>query len=192
MNEVKPLFAERILAERMATGADAMAGAFSRFEAEARARAAERVCGYVSRMEYRKPGVELWAERHEDGAVLVVRLRTRDSVSGARIALDHRFPVPTWVVYFAEREDADEFERVVRRWVLDSVIAMETHEAMEHLVVDGRAPFFPDHSRAYEVRELPRDQWHEVAEPVAEPVWGGHALAPAEFGCGFEDSWGDG
>lgn len=70
------------------------------------------------------------------GLTLRVTFASEDSTRPGQIAhLDHLFAVPP-AAYNRETWE---------RWILDRLIQMETHEAMEFFKVDGRAPYFPAH-----------------------------------------------
>lgn len=57
---------------------------------------------------------------------------------GERVGLAHYFVVPP-AAYSAETWE---------RWLLECIIQIEAHEAMEFFKVDGFAPFFPPHGTA--------------------------------------------
>lgn len=64
-----------------------------------------------------------------------------------RLRVWHYFPVPP----------AAYNRQSWLRWVLDRLVEIETHEACEFMVVDGRRPFAPNHGPGwdpYTVREL--------------------------------------
>lgn len=70
------------------------------------------------------------------GLTLRVQFRCEDSTRpGATTSLDHLFAVPP-AAYNRETWE---------RWVLDCLIQVETHEAMEWFKVNDHAPFFPAH-----------------------------------------------
>lgn len=74
-----------------------------------------------------------------EGLTLSVRLECESSVDpGEKVGLHHLFAVPP----------AAYNRQTWERWVLDCLIQVETHEAMEFFKVDGRAPFFPAHGFA--------------------------------------------
>jgi hypothetical protein len=74
-----------------------------------------------------------------EGLTLRVRFTCADSTGkGGPQPLDHVFAVPP-ALYTRETWE---------RWVLDCLVQMETHEAMEWFKVDGWAPFFPMHGTA--------------------------------------------
>ena len=102
-----------------------------------------------------KPGwtFELWdGERHGEhyvgstGLTLSIRAQVQNSISGDTVGVHHIMPVPpaTWD------------RRTWERWVLDQILLVERHEAMEFYRVGSRTPFFPSHgagSDPYEIRE---------------------------------------
>jgi hypothetical protein len=96
---------------------------------------------------------ELWdGERRgehyigSEGLTLSVRAQVENSVSGDTVGVHHIMPVPpaTWD------------RRTWERWVLDQILLVERHEAMEFYRVGERTPFFPAHGAGadpYEIRE---------------------------------------
>lgn len=63
------------------------------------------------------------------------------------LTVSHRFPVPP-AAYVASSW---------RRWLLDRIIDVETHEAMEFFTVGGKKPYAPNHGPGhdpYTIREL--------------------------------------
>lgn len=104
----------------------------------------------VARLRYRD-----WRFSVRRGAfpTLNVTMSLPDSRTGRLTTLTHSTPIPL-------REFVD--ERGARRWLLERVFDIEKHEAMEHFLIDGAAPFFPEH-------EPGRNPYAVVerAEPVA-------------------------
>jgi hypothetical protein len=102
-----------------------------------------------------KPGwsFELWdGERRGEhyvgstGLTLSIRAQVENSCSGDTVGVHHIMPVPvaTWD------------RRTWERWVLDQILLVERHEAMEFYRVGARTPFFPSHGpgrNPYEIRE---------------------------------------
>lgn len=73
------------------------------------------------------------------GTTLSVRLECEDSTKpGEKVGLHHLFAVPP----------AAYNRQTWERWVLDCIIQVETHEALEFFRVDGWAPYFPPHGFA--------------------------------------------
>ena len=73
------------------------------------------------------------------GLTLVIRAAFEDSTNPEATAKTcHLFAVPP-AAYTKETWE---------RWVLDCIIEVETHEALEFFKVDGEAPFFPAHGTA--------------------------------------------
>jgi len=112
----------------------------------------EELSTIVESLEYR-PGY-LFQLAHEDRGqgsegltfkVLSDQVDTYDPERKLRVW--HYFPVPP-AAYNRESW---------LRWVLDRLIEIETHEACEFMVVDGKRPFAPNHGPGwdpYVVREL--------------------------------------
>jgi hypothetical protein len=106
----------------------------------------------VEKLEYR-PG---WSFRleHEDrgqgseGLTLTAISDQFDTYNPERrMRVRHLFPVPP----------AAYNRQSWLRWVLDRLIEIETHEACEFMVVDGKRPFAPNHGPGwdpYGIREL--------------------------------------
>jgi hypothetical protein len=115
----------------------------------------------VSEVAY-KPGwsFELWdGERRGEhyvgsvGLTLSIRAQVYDSKAGdtvispTQVGVHHVMPVPvaTWA------------RRTWERWVLDQILLVERHEAMEFYRVGARTPYFPAHGPnggdPYEIRE---------------------------------------
>lgn len=106
----------------------------------------------VETLAYR-PG---WAFQLEDidrgqgseGLTFIVVTDVVDTYNRERpMQVSHYFPVPP-AAYNRESW---------LRWVLDRLVEVETHEACEFLVVDGKRPFAPNHGPGwdpYSIREL--------------------------------------
>lgn len=102
-----------------------------------------------------KPGwtFELWdGERRGEhylgstGLTLSIRAQVPDSSAEGMVGVHHIMPVPpaTWDWH------------TWQRWILDQILLVERHEAMEFYRVAERTPFFPAHgsgSDPYEIRE---------------------------------------
>lgn len=90
--------------------------------------------GWTIRLSY----MQRWGEHLAggEGLTLSVRLESEDSTTpGQTTRLHHLFAVPP-AAYNRETWE---------RWVLDCIIQVETHEALEWFKVDGQAPYFPAH-----------------------------------------------
>lgn len=95
-----------------------------------------------------KPGWSVTLEHMErhgehlaggEGLTLRIRFACEDSTRPGQMAsLDHLFAVPP-AAYSRETWE---------RYVLDCLVQVETHEAMEFFKVNGHAPFFPPHGAA--------------------------------------------
>jgi len=76
---------------------------------------------------------------------LVIRVRTEDSGGGGQIMFDHTFAVPP-----------EDVAVPWPRWLLDRVLDVERHEAMEFFAIGDARPFYPEHgpdADLYSVRE---------------------------------------
>jgi hypothetical protein len=69
------------------------------------------------------------------GLTLEVHAHTDDAYHDGSRSVIHYFPVPA----------ATYDKRSWRRWLLDCLIKIETHEACEFLQIDGERPFAPNH-----------------------------------------------
>jgi hypothetical protein len=74
---------------------------------------------------------------------LVVCVETLDSSSGARIFIEHRFLAPP-----------EEYPIPARRWLLDRILDVERHEAMEFFAIGDQRPFYPDHGPAADLYRI--------------------------------------
>lgn len=91
-----------------------------------------------------KPGWKLWlADQQREtehlagsqGLTLCISAVVKDSTTDGNTTVEHWFIPPT----------ASYDSETWQRWVLDCLIKVETHEAMEFFKVDGNAVFFPAH-----------------------------------------------
>jgi hypothetical protein len=74
-----------------------------------------------------------------EGLTLSIRFPCEDSTKpGEMTKLNHLFVVPP----------AEYSRETWERWLLECLIQVEIHEAMEFFQVDGTAPFFPPHGYA--------------------------------------------
>lgn len=71
--------------------------------------------------------------------LLSIQVQTTDSFTGEPVILEHNFTMP----------DMDLPREAWERMILDHIIDVEIHEAMEFFTVDGEKPFFPDHRNPY-------------------------------------------
>lgn len=78
---------------------------------------------------------------------LIISVRCLDSEGRGEVVVSHQSQVP-----LVGHND----ERWWRRWLLQQILNIETHEACEFFQVGGDKPFFPDHTPGadpYAVRE---------------------------------------
>jgi hypothetical protein len=122
---------------------------------------ADTIVEVVASIAY-KPGWKLRIENgprkfeHLAGGSGMTLVVENDTVPDSRdpkstVGLSHFFIVPP--AYY----DRETWER----WVLDCIIQVESHEAMEFFKVDGWAPYFPPHGdgngqNPYTIRRRPR------------------------------------
>ena len=99
----------------------------------------------VARVSY-KPGWCVWLKDMErdtehlagsEGLTLCIAATVQDSTSDDTTTVEHWFAVPP------AEYDAETWQR----WVLDQVLLVEQHEALEFFRVDGAAPYFPAHGQ---------------------------------------------
>jgi hypothetical protein len=109
---------------------------------------ADTLVDVVGRITY-KPGWKILladivrVHEHLAGGSGLTLIIENDSVPDStdpskQVGLTHFFVVPP------ASYDAETWER----WVLDCIIQVESHEAMEFFKVDGWAPYFPPHGPA--------------------------------------------
>jgi hypothetical protein len=104
-----------------------------------------------------KPGWRFWLQdldrgQGSKGLTLVINVTTPDSYHPEQtIRVNHYMPVPPAAF------DA----RSWRRWLLEQIRLVETHEAMEFFTIGGDKPLAPSHgpgSDPYLVREIGTDE----------------------------------
>lgn len=85
------------------------------------------------------------------GLTLCIRIETPDSYHPERLrAVMHYFPVPPAAYVTGSWQ----------RWLLEQVLMVERHEAMEFFTVDGVKPYAPNHGPGqdpYSIKELTTD-----------------------------------
>lgn len=74
-------------------------------------------------------------------ARLVITVVTADSGTGKQILIEHRFGVPPWHGGW-------------ERWLLDRILDVERHEAMEFFTLGTHRPFFPQHGPGGHLYEI--------------------------------------
>lgn len=82
-------------------------------------------------------------ERGQDcrGLTLVIKAHVLDSYDTAStIVVWHYMPVPS----------AAYGEQAWRRWLLDQILAVELHEAMEYFKIGGERPYAPVHAPGFD------------------------------------------
>ncbi len=134
--------------------------------------AAAVLADVVSRVTY-KPG---WSFRLEEisrgqgceGLTLLISGEVRDSFGGGMIEIVHLMPVPP----------AAYVESAWRRWILEQILLVEKHEAMEFFRVDGDQPFFPNHDPGKDVYAIIETQSRDEAHAPATPWNGGAPVDP--------------
>ena len=103
--------------------------------------------GLIALTKYR-PGWRLTLENVDRGqgsegltfCVRTIGYDTYNVEAGQTYGVIHYFPVPP----------AAYNEESWKRWILDRLIEVETHEACEFLVIDGTRPFAPHHGPGWD------------------------------------------
>lgn len=99
------------------------------------------------------------------GTTLAITTTQPDSWDHAKtVSLWHSMPVPA----------AAYNEQSWTRWLLDQILLVEKHEAMEFFKIRGQAPFFPSHGpgwHPYDTREV----IHSDDAYAPSNVWTGEA-----------------
>jgi hypothetical protein len=88
--------------------------------------------------------------------LVIVRVGPDTYDHGRILRVGHYFPVPA----------ATYDRRSWQRWLFERVRDVETHEAMEHFVIDGKRPYAPSHGPGndpYMVRETGTDMDRRTA-----------------------------
>lgn len=125
----------------------------------------------VNRVTY-KPNWRIWLEEIDrgqgcGGLTLMIAATVKNSNADGDVDILHLMPVIP----------AAYDEETWTRWVLDQILLVERHEALEFFKVDGEAPFFPEHGPGrdpYTVAQIKsREQAHSPATP-----WSGGPAAP--------------
>jgi hypothetical protein len=142
------------------------------------AQAVEVLAQLVERVTY-KPGwkFELQEVNRGQGCAgltLMISATLDDSSNpGAKVGVLHLMPV----LPAAYDEDA------WMGWILEQIMLVEQHEALEFYKVDGEAPFFPGHAPgrnpygvARVIASTPKD--HDTAYAPATPWYGGTPTDP--------------
>jgi hypothetical protein len=136
--------------------------------------AARVLAELVPRITY-KPG---WSfELHEvdrgqgcEGLTLSIKAEVHDSFSDGMTNVWHLMPVLP----------AAYDERGWRRWILEQILMVEQHEALEFYRVDGEQPFFPNHDPGSNPYAIIETQTREQAHAAALP-WNGGAPRDPHF-----------
>lgn len=121
----------------------------------------------VARTTY-KPGWtlelrELDREQGSQGLTLCISATVPDSLHpGQTVSFLHLMPVMP-AAYDAE---------TWTRWLLDQLLLVEQHEALEFFKVDGNAPFFPEHAPGRNPYTIAQVKSHDQAHAPAQPFYG--------------------
>lgn len=98
-----------------------------------------------------------------EGLTLMIGATVRDSFGDGDVAVLHLMPVP----------GAAYDEGAWRRWILEQVLLVERHEALEFFRVDGDQPFFPNHDAGKDPYAIVETQTRDEAHTPATPWHGG-------------------
>lgn len=120
----------------------------------------------VSRLTY-KPGwtfelKELDREQGSQGLTLCIAATVDDSFGTEPIHILHLMPVMP----------AAYDEETWARWLLDQIILVEQHEAMEFFRIDGNNTFMPEHAPGRNPYTIAEVKTHEQAHSPAHPFYG--------------------
>lgn len=133
------------------------------------------LAGLVPRITY-KPGWtfelrEIDRGQGCEGLTLCIGATVKDSTTDGQVSILHLMPV------LPAAYDEDTW----LGWILEQVLLVEQHEAMEFLKVDGDAPYFPEHAPGRNPYTVTRIKTREQAHAAAKP-WSGGPATYADFG----------
>lgn len=121
----------------------------------------------VSRLTY-KPGwqfqlTELDREQGSQGLTLCISATVPDSIDPAQTTTFLHL-MPVFPAAFNER--------AWTRWVMEQILLVERHEALEFFRVDGEAPYFPAHGPGDDPYTVMEIRTHDEAHAQAQPFYG--------------------
>lgn len=103
-----------------------------------------------------------------EGLTLMISATVPNSIEPGEVQFCHLMPVPpaaydeeTWV-----------------RWILDQILLVEQHEALEWFQIAGTRPFFPEHAPGRNPYTIAQVKTREQVEALALPWHGGPCLDP--------------
>lgn len=134
--------------------------------------AADVLADLVTRLSY-KPDwtfdlVECSRGQGCEGLTLQIGATVTDSFGVGQTEVLHLMPVPP-AAYDAE---------TWQRWVLDQILLVERHEALEFFRIDGEQAYFPEHGPGRDPYAIAEVKSAEQAYAAATPWVGGPALDP--------------
>lgn len=103
-----------------------------------------------------------------EGLTLMISATVPNSVGPGDVDFLHLFPV---IPAAYDRETWS-------RWVLDCVLQVEQHEALEFFKVDGHAPYFPEHAPGRNPYLVVQVKTEAQRDAPATPWTGGPASDP--------------
>jgi len=104
-----------------------------------------------------------------EGLTLCIGADVQDSFSDQQTSVLHLMPVPA----------ANFTERDWLRWILDCVLMVEQHEALEFFRLDGDQPYFPGHAPGQNPYTIVETRSRDEAHAPAIPWSGGPPTDPA-------------
>jgi hypothetical protein len=129
--------------------------------------ATEVLARLVERVTY-KPGWRFSLEEVSrgqgcEGLTLMIGATVRNSFADVNVDVLHLMPVPP----------AAYDEPTWRRWILEQILLVEKHEALEFFRVDGDQAFFPNHDPGKDPYAIIETQTRDEAHAPALPWTGG-------------------
>src|SRR6478609_8000943 len=98
-----------------------------------------------------------------EGLTLMIGAEVADSFGNGPTNVLHLMPVPP----------AAYDEETWQRWILDQILLVEQHEALEFFEIDGTKPYFPEHGPGRDPYAIAQVKTPEQAHAAAIPWSGG-------------------
>lgn len=103
-----------------------------------------------------------------EGLTLLIGAQVPDSFGNGMVGVLHLMPVPP----------AAYDEPTWMRWIMEQILLVEKHEALEFFEVDGDKPYFPGHAPGRDPYTIAEVKSHEIAYAPATPWHGGPPTDP--------------
>lgn len=134
--------------------------------------AADTLAQVVASVTY-KPGwtlnlQEISRGQGSEGLTLTIAANVPNTVGPGNVDFLHLFPVPP-AAYDTE---------TWARWVLDCILSVEQHEALEWYRLNGHAPFFPEHRPGRNPYTIAMVKTQADVDAPATPWTGGRPTDP--------------